>query len=71
MNDADKYRERVARAVAKTLQTIEPSVRVDSLTTEEENRIADAAISAMMPFVSAARSWVSYRALTATMDFAP
>jgi hypothetical protein len=39
--------EKVALAIVKALQKIEPNVRVDSLSTEEEDSLARAAIAAM------------------------
>lgn len=46
--------EAVALALVKALQKIEPNVRVDSLSTEEENSLAKAAIAAMCEYAGQA-----------------
>lgn len=43
--------EAVALGIVKALQRIEPNVRVDSLSTEEENSLATAAIAALRPWM--------------------
>lgn len=52
MTDLKQLIEAGALGVAKSLWQIEPRVRVDSLTTEEEELIARAAILAILPLLA-------------------